>query len=73
MQCGVASSRNGVREAEGAHSTAGGENEAEKGFDGVSPIRTGDFGDVGWGESSVSEVFFEHDSEFRADDSRTGS
>jgi len=73
LQCGVASSGDGIREADGAHSNAGGENEAEKGLDGVSPIRTGDLGDVGWGEGSVSEVLFDHDGQLRADDSRTGS
>ena len=61
MQCATASSGDGVGKADGAHSSAGGDNEAEKGLDGVSPIRTGDLGDVGWGEGSVWEVLFDHD------------
>jgi len=69
----TATSGDGVGEADGAHPSAGGENEAEKGLDCVSPTPTGDLDDVGWGEGSVWGVFFDHDGEFRADGRRTGS
>jgi len=72
LQCATASSGDGVGEADGAHSTAGGYNEAEQGLDGVSPIRTGDLGDVCW-EGSVWEVLFDHHGEFGADDRRSAS
>lgn len=41
-----ASSCKGAGEVDGAHSSAGGENQAKIGLDGVSPIRAGDLGDV---------------------------
>jgi len=48
LQCATASSGDGVGEADGARSSAGGDNEAEKGLDGMTPIPTGDLGDVRW-------------------------
>jgi len=69
----TACSGDGVGEADGARASAGGENEAEKGLDGVSPICTGGLGDVGQGDGSVWGVLFDHDGGFREDDRRTGS
>jgi len=72
LQCATASSGDGVGEADGAHSSAGGDNEAEQSLDSVSPIPTGDLSDVCW-EGSVWEVLFDNDGDFGADNRRTGS
>jgi len=55
LHCATASSGGGVREADGARSGAGGENETEKGLNCVSTV-IGDLGDDSWGEGRVWAV-----------------